>query len=152
MYLASTSVTGDASGGRMTVQFIFRPEGTPVSGRFYNIEQIDVMRTGGASSGVLQSFNFEAVGPTGLVNFERPLRVIDDNGNFGNALDLFQGPKLPLFLGSGQAVASLEAQVNIGFTNTLGVVLAAAIQGYIWEPRSILAVGGLRRPIDSLYG
>lgn len=154
MYMSSTSVLGDTSGGSSTIQFIFRAEAAPVTGRFYNIEQLDVNRVGTQQrEGFLQSFNFESVGPTGLVNFERRLVLEPNNGTFGSALDHGQlGFRLPLFLGSPQALADLEAQVNIGFNNADGVTILATIQGYIWEPRSIMAEGGLRRPIDSLYG
>jgi len=153
MYRAEGTVTGDVSGGLELVQFIFRAESNPVSGRFFNIEQLAVMRVGSATNGFLQTFNFEEVAPTGLVNMEYHLRLELDIGTFGSALDGKNGgPALPLFLGSPDAVADLEAQVNIGFTNVDGVALAAMIQGYIWEPRSIMAEGGLRRPVDSLYG
>jgi len=152
MYLASQTVVGDVSGGNMLIIFTFRDEAEPVSGRFYNIEQLEVMRSGAPINGFLQSINFEAVGPTGLVNFERRLRLEDDRGTFGNALDPGASVRFPLFLGSAQAVAALTASVNIGFPNADALVLAVSIQGYIWEARSILAVGGLRRPLDSLYG
>lgn len=153
MYIASGTVLGDGSGGNEVIQFIFRGEGNSVTGRFYNIEQLEVMRASTvAQNGFLESFNFESVGATGLVNYERHLRVEVDEDNFGTALDQSTGPKMPLFLGSAQALADLEAQVNVGFKNGLNITLAASIQGYIWEARSVMAEGGLRRPADSLYG
>lgn len=152
MYRSEQVVTGDVSGGVMLVQFIFRAEANAVTGRFYNIEQLEVMRAGVAVNGNLQTFNFERVGPSGLVNMEHRLRLELDGGTFGSSLDMDASVEMPLFLGSPQALADLEAQVNIIFPNTNAVAMAAIIQGYIWEPRSILAEGGLRRPVDSLYG
>jgi len=152
MYRALTSVTGDMSGGNMLITFIYRNLGDSLTGRFYNIEQLEVNRTGSPTNGFLQSENFETVGPTGLINFERRIRLDASGGSFVNAMNPGESVKLPLFLGSSQAVPALAAEVNIGFANTNLLVLVASIQGYIWESRSIMAEGGLRRPQDSLYG
>jgi len=59
---------------------------------------------------------------------------------------------LPLFLGGAAPVPALAAQVEVGTNNVNMATLLVTIQGYIWEPRSVQAEGGLRRPIDSLYG
>jgi len=59
---------------------------------------------------------------------------------------------LPLFLGSVAPVASLAATIEVGADNIDATSFTVTIQGYIWEPRSIQAPGGLRRPVDSLYG
>jgi len=154
MYLALSSVTGDMSGGSMNISFRFRGEGQPISGRFYNVEQLEVNRTGAPIAGNLASVNFsDSVGPTGLINWERRLSLSVLGGVLVNGLNLGEsGITLPLFLGTPEANVDLAGELIVGFANTDGLVLAAGIQGYIWEGRSVMAEGGLRRPVDSLYG
>jgi len=36
--------------------------------------------------------------------------------------------------------------------NVDGKAVFVRAEGYIWEARSVQAMGGLRRPTDSLYG
>ncbi len=152
MYIAQNAVTGDASGGNMTVIFIFKPEGEPVSGRFFSIEQFDAHHSSaGLFTGFAVANNFETLGPVGLVN--RQWRyVVSDNRNGVGALNSDIYMPLPLFLGSAAPVASLSAQFEVGVDNIDLSSYVVTIQGYIWEARSIQAPGGLRRPVDSLYG
>lgn len=152
MWVSSTSVLGDASGGNISIEVIFRGANQAVTGRFYNIEQIAVVKTGMAASGGIQYLNFEEPGPTGLVNFEDRLRLDPAVGQFGQALTPSNSVRLPVFLGSTQAVPGIATVVAISFLNAIGETLAARLQGYIWEARSVMAEGGLRRPLDSLYG
>jgi len=61
-------------------------------------------------------------------------------------LDALRG----VFLG-GQVSAGVVTRVGFRTTNVTGTVLAFNAQGYYWGPRSILADGGLRRPLDGMY-
>ena len=152
MWFAQNAVTGDASAGRMVVIFVFKGEAEPVSGRFFNLEQINVFHSATAlKSAYMQVTNFETLGPVGLVN--RQFRFqLENNANGVSAIDNNIYMPLPLFLGSVAPIASLAAQLEIGIVNVDLTSLVVSIQGYIWEPRSIQAPGGLRRPVDSLYG
>jgi len=151
MYVAQNAVTADASGGRMTVIFNFRNEGSAASGRYYNIEQIEAQHTGGSAVNVfLIAVNWDLVGPAGLINREWAART--RNGASGlSALSTDTVFPVPIFLGITSPVASLAAQLQIGTDNTNGTAFTTTIQGYIWEARSVLSEGGLRRPMDSLY-
>lgn len=152
MYFAQNAVTGDASGGDMIVFFDYKGEGEPVSGRFFNIEQINVFHsTIATKEGHLVANNWETIGPVGLVNRQWGFRLIN-NDNDISTMDNVKYLPLPLFLGSVAPVASLAATVEVGVNNIDLSSLVATIQGYIWEPRAIMAEGGLRRPVDSLYG
>jgi len=152
MYFGQGAVTGDASGGDMSVLFQFKGEAEPVSGRFFNIEQFNVFHSGVILvSGHVQLTNFETLGPVGLVNRQWRFEL-QSNANGVAAINQATYIPLPLFLGSVAPVRDLAAQVAVGIDNVDLTSLVATIQGYIWEPRSIQAEGGLRRPVDSLYG
>lgn len=152
MYFAQNSVTGDATGGGQTVIFEFKGENEPVSGRFFNIEQMNAffsdVNTRAAS---MLINNFETLGPVGLVNRQYRLQL-ENNLNSVAALNADTFLPLPLFLGSVAPVASLAAQVEFRVPNVDLTSWVVTIQGYIWEPRSVQAEGGLRRPTDALYG
>jgi len=151
MYIAQNSVTGDGSGGRMIVIFQFKGEGEPVSGRFYNIEQINVIASDQTTKLChLVAINWETLGPVGLVNRRWRFELEDDDANSAINDQIYL--PLPLFLGSVAPVPSLAAQIEVATGNINLVSFTATIQGYIWEPRSVQAEGGLRRPVDSLYG
>lgn len=153
MYWSADSVVGDATGGFQTVQFIFRAEANPLTGRFFNIEQYVVNKGGSDQSGVMKVSNFESVSPSGLINFERQIRLVANSpGDFDLSLSPDLSFSTPIFLGSPDALKDLEAQVNFRFVNVDTEQLVVSIQGYIWEARSVMSEGGLRRPADSLYG
>jgi len=152
MYFAQNSVVGDASGGDMIVIFEFKGEGEAVSGRFYNIEQINAFHSvANTKQGHIQADNWETIGPVGLVNRQWLFTLQDNRNGVAAMTDLMYFP-LPLFLGSAAPVASLATQVRVGVDNVDVSSFTVTIQGYIWESRSIQAEGGLRRPVDSLYG
>ncbi len=152
MYFAQGAVTGDASGGDMLILFGFKGEGEPVSGRFFNLEQINIFHSSNLTKqGHIVANNFETLGPVGLVNRQWRFSLID-NRNDVSAMNEGLYLPLPLFLGSVAPVASLAADLEVGIDNVDVTSLVATIQGYIWEPRSVQAEGGLRRPVDSLYG
>jgi len=142
MYISQGTVLGDASGGSMQINIVFRNAGVAASGRFYNIEQLEIHVTSelGATEGFLTFNNFELVGATGLVN--RTLRfILTNNAGATSALDFSEAPRLPIFLGITSPVAGLATDVRVGIDNINTETLFATIQGYIWEPR-----------LDSLYG
>jgi len=152
MYFAQNAVTGDASGGDMLILFQFKGENEPVSGRFFNIEQVNVFHSAAPNKdGHFVANNWETIGPVGLVNRQWKFTLTaNDNGVSAMSNNLYF--PLPIFLGSVAPIASLAADFEVGIDNVDLTSLVATIQGYIWEPRSIQAPGGLRRPVDSLYG
>jgi len=153
MWFAQGSTVGDASGGDMTVRLQFIPAEQPVSGRWYNLEQLELQATTFvAVNGFLRIQNLGNIGPVGLVNRLIHLRLEPVDDGTSNALGAEPGVKLPLFMGR-PGVPTLNASLDLGIQNLgAGESLTATAQGYIWQPRSLMAEGGLRRPIDSLYG
>lgn len=151
-YIASQTVTGDASGGNAIVRFAFSGEGDPVSGRYYNIEQVTCHHSDASSVvGAMAAVNWESIGPTGLADRLWKL-ALTSSGTGDSPLDLGNFGQLPVFLGQPQPIPDLSSEVEFRIVNVLNRVLFAQIQGYIWEPRSNLVNGGLRRPADALYG
>jgi len=153
-YLAQGSVIGDATGGRSSCIFIFHFEGDPVSGRLFNIEQMNCSRVGGITTraGHIISENFGRVGPTGLLRQEYVFQMIPNAGITGAAVSYERLPRFPIFLGQGAAVPGIASQVIVGSTNVDTETVVATIQGYIWESRSLMAAGGVQRPIQSVFG
>lgn len=152
MWFAQNAVVGDASAGDMIVIFIFKGEAEPISGRFFNVEQFNAVHSSSTSKlGHIIANNWETIGPFGLI--DRQWRFgMASNANDVSALDERIHFPLPLFLGSAAPIADLPAQIEVGIDNVDLTSLVVTMQGYIWEPRSIQAPGGLRRPVDSLYG
>jgi len=152
MYFGQGIVTGDASAGSMRVSFGFKEEGDPISGRFFNIEQINVVQSSGTTRrGFYAADNWETLGPVGLLNRNWKFQVTA-NLNGVAALDETGYFPLPLFLGSPTPVVDLNCAFIVGMDNIDLTTMRVLVQGYIWEARSIMAQGGLRRPVDSLYG
>jgi len=151
-YIASITVTGDASGGTQRIAFEFAGEGAPVSGRYYNIEQLTAHTSTNLSViGNMTATNWESVGPTGLAARLWALSFVADGIAQAPLIDSGT-PSLPLFLGQPQPVPALASDIVIQINNVNTRVLFAQIQGFIWEPRSALVNGGLRRPVEALYG
>lgn len=150
MWIAQGTVTGDMTGGSATVIFVFKGEGEPLGARFYNIEQLEFSSTeAGRANAGLRIFNFDVIGTTGLVT--RSIHLEIETDDIADASLKSGQVRLPIFLGRPQLV-DLEAQVLFRTNNTTIETIFATAQGYIWEPRSLLIDGGLRRPLDSLYG
>lgn len=151
-YIASQTVTGDVSGGDQIVFFDFALEGLPVSGRYYNLEQLTSHFSDDATvAGSMRAINWESVGPTGLAD-RQWATIYQGDGVTDAQLSAQTLPKFPVFLGQAQAIPDLRTTLELRIANVLNRVLFVQIQGYIWEPRSILVDGGLRRPFEALYG
>jgi len=152
-YIGATTVTGDASGGTERIDFDFAGEGEPVSGRYYNVEMMTSHHTDAVTTvGSLVAVNWEAVGPTGLADRRWPLAWVSDGDSNSELSQLNSILVFPFFLGKPQAVPALSTTLSFRQDNVLNRVMFATIQGYIWEPRSNLVEGGLRRPVESVYG
>lgn len=153
MYIAQGLVTGDATGGNMLLIFNFKDEGSPASGRFYNIEQVEATQSEAIPDKTffMRAFNWDIIGAAGLINRDWQA-LLTNTANNVVAMTTFQQFPLPIFLGITAPVASLAAQLECGVVNVNITTLTVTVQGYIWEPRAVLSEGGLRRPVDSLYG
>lgn len=153
-YIANLIAVGNATGGQVTLNFDFKPQLESASGRYYNIEQINMFKTSTTTAQVAMQINqFEEVGRIAIsTRRERFGLFTDDNGHAAIDYGTSDAPPMPYFLGKSTRTVSLFAVVIFGIANVDLVVYSVTISGFIWEPRSTMMPGGLRRPIDSLYG
>ena len=152
VWQANGTVVGDASGGTQRVRFCFGTEGQPISGMLYNLEQLSCLISEGTERTGFLLFSNMTPGPVGLFDRIWPLLFENMSGLVNTGLRDMQ-QQLPLFIGARLRDADSPGEVQIGMDN-LGVTvsLSASGMGYIWEPRSLLIPGGLRRPADSIFG
>jgi len=151
MWVSQGVVTGDASAGQMAITTVFRPEGARVSGRFFNVEQVEAQISPSNSNGVFFFLaDMDTVGDTVMVDRQWG-GILASNSSVG-ILRHERLPPLPWFLGAPRRdTGSFSSQFQVGTPNVDLSTWLVTLQGYIWEPRSMMAQGGLRRPIDSLY-
>ena len=150
-YFASFTIIGDGTGGTMQVNFIYKNAGQPANGNFYNIEQLNAFITvaAPAQAGFIRALNFETL--------DAPL-PIEQQWRFLFSLSLpaassiTELQQIPIFLGQTDRIFATQSSAQVGTANAAIVAMGASIQGYIWSARSVMAQGGLRRPVDALYG
>lgn len=150
-YIGNTVSLGDVSGGTNSILFEFKRDSEAVSGRYYNLEQLNIFTTNTLTQlAFLQIRNFEQLGPfqIGQRDWTMLLSSSPNSVSSMSFADTFPG----LFLGQVSRVANIGSLLEIGVNNVNGVLVAATVQGYVWGARSNLAEGGLRRPVESLYG
>jgi len=152
-YISLGLVIGDASGGTITVEHQFKTIGNPASARLYNIEAFNAFSTLNSDvRGSLRAVGFEEL-PTANVTVQRWTYELQTDGSAFGVIDFSKLPRLPIFIGQSTPDAATLAAVRASVPNPgAGIVFQSVIQGYIWEPRSAQASGGLRRPLDRLYG
>jgi len=153
-YISLGLAVGDASGGFLEIEHQFKLAGQAGNGRFYNIEQMNAFSTDATFvSAFLVAVGFEEL-PTANITVQRWVFTLNlDAGGFAVGQFSTGLPNFPIFIGQSSPDISVLAAVRVGLANPgAGLVLQSVIQGYIWEPRSVMAAGGLQRPLTSLYG
>ena len=154
-YIANGVLIGDASGGVMQVNFPFKFEAAPADGRFYNIEQISAFAAGppvASLEAFIRVISFETLGPFVIGERQYHFRITQNLPLSNAGVDF---PPMPLFLGQTSRLTAGSiafSHLQIGTANLNLTAWSVDIQGYIWEPRSVLSEGGLKRPADNLYG
>jgi len=152
-WIASGFRIGDATGGNNQVSFDFKFGGDASSGRFYNLEQVDAFQnTATAVNVAMQAENFDRIRPPFVSSIRRWRFRLELDGDGAAAIDVTSLPNLPIFLGQVARLASERSTMTFQINNVDTVSWFVTAQGYIWEARSILAEGGLRRPVETLYG
>ena len=150
-WVAHGLASGDGTGGNLEVGLLLQLSGDPLSSRLYNLEQVRAHDGAGvAQNGLMFIQNL------GHLTANRPLP-----GRFyafemvlgppGAAATAFNVLNRPIFLGAPSAAGDVAALV-FRILNAAGQALVITAYGYIWEPRSILAPGGLQRPVNGLWG
>lgn len=152
-YIAHAVTLGDMSGGTNILEFSFKLAGEPISGRFYNIEQLNAFITQDISQdGSLQALNFERVATFMVGQRVWRLPMAGDGVTSASFFTYGASVEFPLFLGQTSRVVAEGSSVRMVTDNVNVQAYSGLIQGFIWEPRSVMAEGGLRRPLDSIYG
>lgn len=152
-YIASGFVLGDGSGGVVEVTFPFKPAGQASSARFYNIEQLSALYTITAQGvrGYIRSVGFEDIATISSPEQQFAYAMPTSLPAAIAAADIQQ--QLPIFLGQSVRFFAGNSRVDIGTANAgIVTILTVTMQGYVWDTRSIMAPGGLRRPVEGLYG
>lgn len=153
-YVGHAFVVGDGTGGANTVTFLFQFSGDPLSSRLYNLEQFWAR---GSATVQSEDSGQIIVQNMGHLTPDRPIpdsRLMNFQYRFGaNTIALQTDGMLPrpLFLGAPSA-ANLACGIAFARTNVDGEANGVTIYGYIWQPRSLLAEGGLQRPVGGLWG
>jgi len=151
VWVAQGTAPGDGSGGFLSASFLLQLAGDPLSSRIFNLEQLSAhVGSGTGGEGSLRIHNL------GHLTQDRPMADRIYSLFFRNfptsASGLDQSlMNLPIMLGAPSSVGDV-ANVDVEFTNSTPQNLVATLWGYIWEPRSILAAGGLQRPATAIFG
>lgn len=153
-YLGYVFAAGDATGGSLALQLDFKPVGQPANGNWYNIEHISCSKVG---TGAQENIHFAAQGFEEIPGISGTQQVyrgeFQGTGSSAAALHYQQGfPPLPLFLGQSRPFAPGATSWLMLAANVAGIFFEMQVQGYVWTPRSLMAPGGMRRPVDSAYG
>lgn len=144
------TVTGDASGGSATLQIELWPEAQPGAGHFFNLEALEMTDSQGGGDFQLLFINFGMAIAGAFANREWTIPMTFNQGNNG-AIAINDQLAKPIFLGQPSIPAG-RAALSVLATNDDGTVYDFYAEGYVWEPRSVQAQGGLRRPVGSLWG
>lgn len=152
LWMSSGTLVGDASGGTQRIRFQLGQEGVPISGEYFNLEQLSVLISEGTPRAGFLTIQNMTPGPTDLFDRVWPLSYLAMGGLNNSGIN--QGePNLPIFVGARLRDSALPGSIAVGVTNlTATTSLSVSGMGYIWEPRSILFSGGIRRPADSIFG
>lgn len=143
--------TGDGSGGFLRHALDFA--GVSIrDAQLYSLEQIDQLRSSSTSAGDFEILTdgFDDLDRTGT-DWDMVVQAIQPGSSailLGATRDL--SALRGYFLGN-PAISSPPANLSVAVTNVNLATLRIRAQGYIWDPRSILADGGPQRPPTGLY-
>jgi len=159
IWSASGVVVGDASGGVMFTRILFHPEGAPLDGNIYNLEQLEGFFAGSAARpGFMNTVGMVPANDPGFLDRLMFLSWSFGGAGIGNSM-LIGGRGggagqmgLPFLIGTVRGTADDVGALDVGFANVNLEVLAVTAMGYRWGPRSVMAPGGPQRPIGSIFG
>ena len=149
---AALIVTGDATGGLVSVELVFQTADGPerLNSQMYSVERIGVTTsTGGDRDARIGALNMG--GPSNL-GFSHSYAVFLQSlsGGQGTALDARFLTLIPWFLGS-QRLPGIVANLSVSLANFDTELVKFEAEGYRWDARSVLVDGGPQRPPTGLY-
>jgi len=146
------AVTGNASGGLLSVDLVFQQANGAdrLNSQMYSIERLGAKSDEGVSRIVrLSSLNMGGPSNQGF-SHQYSVRSEAQPGLAAAALSSDAMNLVPWFLGS-QRSAGTTASISLVTVNTDGVTTTFEAEGYRWDPRSVLIDGGPQRPPTGLY-
>jgi len=159
IWIVQSSVLGDAGGGVLTLDILFKDGSLPVpeSSFLYSLEQLSLFTSANLQQrGSMNPSNWDEITPgatgTTATIFRLTLNEMDGvNGAAWGGEMAGRPGYIGWFLGQVRKNTTntiVRFQVDNVVANSLGV----KAEGYYWGPRSVNAEGGPRRPVGSLYG
>ena len=151
-WISQGGVAGDASGGFVSMSFVFQRADDPQISELFNLEMLSFDTSQSASQNMmLETVAMDTLAPNRPASSQRwqMLTVATSVGTSG--LTLEKNNVLPLWLGSPSREEG-QGVLRITTPNVDLLLYAATLQGYMWGPRSVLAPGGPRRPVGGLFG
>jgi len=153
-------VEGDASGGVRSLTHLFQVLPTIQNSNFYSIEQVDVSDTLTTQTQIiLQANGMDAIWPgqqtAALNQVFRRMQLTDISGIGGPQVASKRWEQVasrPWFIGQPSRNPSLSALFVATVDNADSEVLRVRLQGYWWPPGAMNEVGGLKRPLGSIFG
>lgn len=150
-WVGSSTGSGDASGGNITIELVFAlASQASLSSIMFSLERVGLASSDAASREFRLSVqNMGQDGQAALL-YETALATIT-GAVTRSPLDARRTASLPWFLGS-QRIQGIQAEVQVDAGNPgVGVDFRFEAQGYYWGARSVLVDGGPQRPPTGLY-
>jgi len=152
IWSGSGRVTGDGSGGEAVIHLNFSFAGQEFRSSYYSLEQLHITDDNSVDIEYMVDFlNLgspfaidEAAAPRFLVRVQALTNITDSVSPVQDLL------LRPIFLGK-QFGASVNVELRARVTNVSGVVSTVTALGYFWQPGAVNAIGGLKRPANSLW-
>jgi len=149
MWLGEGLVTGDGSGGDMTVQIDFSKAEGLRNSQYYSLEELFAIKGVNVSTTVdVLITNFDVGDET--IGRRYQLLVLSNEGGVA-ALPMGDGwGTLRMFLGQ-QSTPNSAQSISFIMDNVNGIDWGVRIGGYVWSARSTSVPGGPQRPPTGLY-
>ena len=150
---AALVLTGDASGGTLSIELIFQTANGPerLNSQMYSVERFSATTTDDATKEArIAALN---MGGPANVGFSNAYNIRLQNHSIAGAGSSVNGDELvlcPWFLGS-QRLPGIVANLSLALPNINSEINKFEAEGYRWSARSVLVDGGPQRPPTGLY-
>jgi len=151
-YIAQAGLAGDASGGDLFIDFLFKRSDDEFVSELFNLELVSIDTTvETARNFMISTLNMDSLAPNRPASPQK-WRVRTQAAPGGTAMDAAapMNNQLPFWLGSPNRSEG-NGGLRFQTPNVDTILYAVTIQGYVWGPRSVLAPGGPRRPGTGLF-
>lgn len=151
IWWGSVVVLGDASGGLMTVQIMFGDEEDPISGDLFSLEELSIFASVATTeNGELVANGLAPSPDTAFIDRRWGFTLIPQATRVNTYLP--NRDLLPIFLGARRGGAASFAALEASIDNQgVGTSFVLTALGYRWEGRSILAPGGVLKPVGVMW-